>query len=64
MTKRDNELRKIAEDAAGFFYEKIKHDTDLVMEAIDGMKWQVDKIPIIEDKVDGLTRDMQVVKGF
>lgn len=61
--KIDRVITRAAEDAAGFYYEKTKHDIGLVLEALEGMKWQVDNIPIIEEKVDGLTLDMQVMKG-
>jgi len=55
-------INQAAERAVGFYYEKTRHDIDLVMEAIDGMKVQVDKIPRIEADVAELKTDMKVVK--
>jgi uncharacterized protein YpuA (DUF1002 family) len=61
--KTEQVIAEAAERGAGIYYEKTKHDLQVVMEAFNDIQKKVDKIPIIEDKIDILTKDMQVVKG-
>ena len=58
----EQRVEHAAERAAGFYYEKTKHDIGLALEAFEAIQMQVDKIPQIEADVSELKSDMKVVK--
>lgn len=55
-------IDRAAEQATGFYYEKTRDDIQLVLEALDAVKTQVDKIPKLESDVADLKGNMRVVK--
>ncbi len=55
-------IDRSAEQAAGFYYEKTRDDIQLVLEAFDAVKTQVDKIPRMERDVADLKSNTRVVK--
>ena len=62
VTYTDTDIDRVIERIVGFYYEKTKHDIDLVLEAFDAIKVQVDKIPRMEQDLAELKSDVKVIK--
>lgn len=56
----DARVKEAAENAAGFYYEKTKHDINLVLETLGFVRPQTDKVPQIEQDVTDLASKQRV----